>query len=136
MRLPPSGPAGPRRPRGAGVCLALAAGWMVIAAVLPGAAGLAALAVAVLSLLAAAVFGVSAQWVALQAEGALIAPAVDGDAAAAAELRLRLRRLREEHVARVDAALDAGQPEAARRLTDAYIDAALRAITDGADVRT
>jgi hypothetical protein len=117
------------------VWLALAAGWMAIAVVLPGPAGMVALAIGVLSLLAAAVFSISAQWVAIQEEGAPIAPAVDGDAAAA-ELTLRLRRLREEHVARVDAALDEGRPDLARGLTDAYIDAALRAVTDGADVRT
>jgi hypothetical protein len=139
MRLPPCGPTGNRRPRGAGLWLALAAGWMAIAAVLPGSAGLVALAVGVIALAAAAVFAVRAQWLTIQAEGALIAPVVVGDeddAAGAAELTLRLRRLREQHVARVDAALDDGRPDVARALSDAYIDAALHALTDRADAPT
>jgi hypothetical protein len=103
---------------------------MAVAAVLPGTAGLTVLAVAVIALLVAGVCSVRAQWRAIQAEGALIAPVVDSDTAAA-ELDLRLRRLREEHVARVDAALDEGRPEAARELTDAYMDAALRLLTEG-----
>jgi hypothetical protein len=137
MRLPHSGPAGSRRPRGAGGWLALAAILMAIAAVLPGPVGFAMLGVAVVALLLAGVFGLRAQWRTVQEEGALIAPVVESDAMAtnaAAELTAQLRRLREEHVARVDAALDERRPDVARELNDAYIDAALRAITDAADV--
>jgi hypothetical protein len=146
MRLPPSGPAGHRRPHGAGIWLALAAGWMAAACVLPGAAGLAALVVGVTALAASGVVAVRRQWHTVEAESALIAPAVDdatedtndavaADAAAhAAELDRRLRRLREQHVARVDAALDEGRTDLAQELSDAYYDASLRALTDDADV--
>jgi hypothetical protein len=106
---------------------------MLVAAVLPGAAGVVTLGVAVVALLLAGVFGLRAQWRTLQEEGALIAPVVE-PSDLAAELTARLRRLREDHVARVDAALDDGRPDVARELTDSYIDAALQAITDAADV--
>jgi hypothetical protein len=129
-RFSPRGPAGFRRPPGGGRWLALAAVLMAVAAVLPGAAGLAILAVAVVALFLAGVVSLRAQWRAIQEEAALIAPIVDSHAVAA-EVDLRLRRLREEHVTRVDAALDEGRPDEARELTDAYMDAALRVLTEG-----
>jgi hypothetical protein len=135
MRHPaPRDPAGFRRPRGGGRWLALAALLMALAAVTPGTTGLAVLAVAVAALLVAGICSVRAQWRAIQEEAAQIAPVVDSDTAAA-DLDLRLRRLREEHVARVDAALDEGRPEAARELTDDYMDAALRVLTEGVEAR-
>jgi hypothetical protein len=132
-----SGPPSFRPPRGAGRWLALAAILMALAVVLPGSVGLVTLGLAVLALLAAGVFGLRAQWRTLREESLLIAPPVDVDdpaEQASAELTARLRRLRDEHVAGVDAALDDRRPDLARALTDAYVDAALRAITESADV--
>ena len=63
---------------------------MAFAAVLPGAAGLVMLAVAVVALLLAGVFGLRAQWRTVQEEGALIAPVVESDAVALLSLSCAL----------------------------------------------
>jgi hypothetical protein len=70
----------------------------------------------------------------VQWSAAVPAPAgvpVPDPAQAAQQLADRLRRLRRSHLEQVDRALDAGRPDLARELSDAYTDRALRILTDG-----
>jgi hypothetical protein len=131
--LPRHVPSGPRRPRGTGLFLALAALLATLAAVLPGAAGFVLLGFAVTALAISGGCALRAQWLAILAEDAALLPVADADPSALDE---RLLRLREAHVAQVDAALDEGRPDLARALTDAYTDAALRAIVEETAARS
>jgi hypothetical protein len=125
--LPRHVPSGPRRSRGTGVFLALAALLATVAAVLPGTAGFVVLGFAVAALAVSGGCALRAQWRAILAEDAALHPAAVTDPSALTD---RLLRLREMHVAQVDAALDDVRPDLARALTDAYTDAALRAIVE------
>jgi hypothetical protein len=96
--------------------LALTAVLLVAAALVPGNGGTVLLVLAGTALTGSAVLSMRARWIAVGAQdeppvAALAAPA---DPAAV------LQRLRGEHLARVDAALDAGRHDLARALVDAH----------------
>jgi hypothetical protein len=87
------------------------------------------LAFATCALAAAGAMALVLQWSA--AVPATVGVPVPEPAQAAQQLAERLRRLRRSHLEQVDRALDAGRPDLARELSDAYTDRALRILTDG-----
>lgn len=130
--LPPVGfPARARRraPRTLPFLIA-AAVFGVVAFALPIAAAAVALALGTLSLAAAAVQALRAQWAAASPRvvpssvAAVVPTPVPADG-----LTDHLRRLHDVHAERINQALDSGREDLAYELSDAYADEALRAIT-------
>lgn len=129
--LPPGGrPVRVRPPRAATLLLLLAAAAAVAGVALAGLPAQVALIVMLVALLAGSVAAMRAHWTAVLAEEdrlyrpAPLAPPPGTD------LPARLRRLHDEHLERVNAALDEGRTDVAAELSDAYMDEALRAITE------
>jgi len=118
-------PAGPAPGRGARRLLLAAAVLTLLGVVTGGPVGTLALAVALTALAVAAVVMMRARWVAA-ADAGPPPPAVRVDVPAA------LRRLRAEHIAAVDAALDEGRHDLARALVVAHQDEVRRMLADGA----
>jgi hypothetical protein len=91
-------------------------------------AALVALALSTVTLLAAGILGLRAQWLTVTAEESQTM--TDGSATRPApDPREELRTLRDRYVAAVNTALDEGDLPRARELADAYSDEALRVIT-------
>jgi hypothetical protein len=111
----PHVPAGPGPGRGARRLLLAAALITVLGVVTGGPVGTLALAVALTALATAVVVMMRARWIAAGDAG-LPPPATE----AGADVRAVLRRLRAEHIAAVDAALDAGRHDLARALVVAH----------------
>lgn len=126
----PSGgrPVRVRPPRAATLLLLLAAAAAVAGVVLAGLAAQVALIVMLVALLAGSVAAMRAHWTAVLAEEARLHPAPP--APSAADLTARLHRMHEQHLEQVNAVLDEGRVDLAAELSDAYMDEALRAITD------
>jgi hypothetical protein len=115
----PHVPTGPRPGRCARRLLLAAALITVLGVVTGGPVGALALAVALTALVTAAVVMMRAHWVAAGDAG-LPPPTAGGPPAEPVDVQAALRRLRAEHIAAVDAALDAGRHDLARALVVAH----------------
>jgi hypothetical protein len=125
----PPVPSGPAPGRGARRLLLAGALLTVLAVVTGGPVGTLALAVALTAVVAAVVVMMRAHWVAAGNAGP---PPPAAPAAVPVDVPAALRRLRAEHIAAVDAALDEGRHDLARALVVAHQDEVRRMLTDGA----
>jgi len=128
----PFGPALARPRLGRPVLLLVVTAVVLAAAtaVLGQDAGLVALGLGTLALLAAAVLGLRSQWLAVVHERAPMTVTGSGVEQLPADLTTaRLARLRERYAAAVNRALADGDTRRAHELADAYSDDALRLIT-------
>jgi hypothetical protein len=125
----PAVPAGPGPGRAARRLLFAGAVLTLLGVVTGGPVGTLALAVALTALAAAAVVMTRARWVADGGDGT---PSAGSPPAVPLDVPAALRRLRAEHIAAVDAALDEGRHDLARALVVAHQDAVRRMLGDGA----
>jgi hypothetical protein len=126
----PAVPSGPAPTRGARRLLLAGSLLTVLAVVTGGPVGSLVLAVALTAVVAAGAVMMRARWVDAGDAGP---PPPAEPVAVPVDVPAALRRLRAEHIAAVDAALDEGRHDLARALVVAHQDEVRRMLTEGAE---